>query len=68
MPEPGSGRSVLATTFERLRAGGRRAFIPYVTAGHPAPDATVEVLQMLAGEGADDLYKELWESIEELNR
>ena len=53
MPEPGSGRSVLTTTFERLRAGGRRAFIPYVTAGHPAPDATVEVLQMLAGEGAD---------------
>ncbi len=49
----GHGRDALSTTFERLKTSDRRAFIPYFTAGHPKPAATVEVLEMLAGEGAD---------------
>jgi len=43
----------LAAAFRRLGAQRRRAFIPYVTAGDPAPGQTVEVLAMLADAGAD---------------
>ncbi|HEX6748482.1 MAG TPA: tryptophan synthase subunit alpha [Longimicrobium sp.] len=32
---------------------GRAALVPYVTAGHPSPGATLGVLRMLAEEGAD---------------
>ena len=32
---------------------GRAALVPYVTAGHPSPAATLDVLRMLAAEGAD---------------
>ena len=38
-----------------MRASGRRALIPYVTAGHPSPEATVELLRGLEGAGADVL-------------
>lgn len=43
----------IAATFERLKAQRRKALIPFVTAGDPYPDATVEVLHALAGAGAD---------------
>ncbi|HEX7238856.1 MAG TPA: tryptophan synthase subunit alpha, partial [Longimicrobiaceae bacterium] len=43
----------LAGAFARAREAGRAALIPYVTAGHPSPEATPEVLRMLAEEGAD---------------
>lgn len=43
----------IAATFERLKAQGRKALIPFVTAGDPYPDATVEVLHALAEGGAD---------------
>ncbi len=43
----------IAATFERLKAQGRKALIPFVTAGDPCPDATVEVLHALADAGAD---------------
>ena len=43
----------LAGAFHAARAAGRAALIPYVTAGHPSPDATADVLAMLADEGAD---------------
>jgi tryptophan synthase alpha chain len=43
----------LAATFERLRAQGRKALIPYVTAGDPYADATVEIMQALTRGGAD---------------
>src|SRR5262245_31094165 len=39
--------------FQRLRAAGRRAFIPFVTAGDPDGDSTVAVARSLGGSGAD---------------
>jgi len=47
--------STLSEAFSRRAARGEAALIPYVTAGHPAPDATVEVLQAVADAGADVL-------------
>jgi tryptophan synthase alpha chain len=41
----------IAETFARLN--GRKALIPYVTAGDPDPDGTVEILHALAAGGAD---------------
>lgn len=46
---PGS----IAGAFARRRAEGRAALIPYVTAGHPDPDATPELLRAVADAGAD---------------
>ena len=43
----------LARRFERLRAEGRRALVPYITAGHPSPVASVELLKGLEAAGAD---------------
>lgn len=40
-------------TLSALKAAGRQALIPYVTAGDPFPDATAEVMQALAAGGAD---------------
>lgn len=54
MPDPRvSGR--LASTFATLRGSGRRAFIPYLTAGDPDPDSTVEAMTAIATAGADIL-------------
>lgn len=39
--------------FEALRTDSRRALVCYVTAGHPSPSATVELLQGLEEAGAD---------------
>ena len=39
--------------FAELKAAGRRGLIPFVTAGDPAPDATVAVLHALVDAGAD---------------
>jgi tryptophan synthase alpha chain len=43
----------IATTFAALKAQGRKALIPYVTAGDPHADATVELMLAMAGAGAD---------------
>ena len=40
-------------TFARLRAAGRTALIPYVTAGDPAPAITVPIMRSLVAAGAD---------------
>jgi len=40
-------------TFARLRAAGRTALVPYVTAGDPSAAVTVELLQALVVAGAD---------------
>ena len=45
----------MAERFAQLRASGRRALVPYVTAGHPSPEATVDLLQGLERAGADIL-------------
>ncbi len=45
--------SRIAAVFDALRARGRKALIPYVTAGDPAPGVTVPVMHALVEAGAD---------------
>lgn len=45
--------SRLASTFATLRASGRKALIPYITAGDPEPGVTVEAMHALVRGGAD---------------
>ena len=45
--------SRIAATFEALHAQGRKALIPYITAGDPYPDATVDIMRAMADAGAD---------------
>jgi tryptophan synthase alpha chain len=46
---------VISDVFAARGAEGRTALVPYVTAGHPAVDGTVEVLEAIAAAGADVL-------------
>jgi tryptophan synthase alpha chain len=43
----------IARRFARLKAEGRRAFVPYITAGHPDVPRSVALLQGLEAAGAD---------------
>ena len=45
--------SRLATTFQQLADQGRKALIPYIVAGDPVPDFTVQAMHALVGAGAD---------------
>jgi tryptophan synthase alpha chain len=45
--------SRIQASFERLKGQGRTALIPYVTAGDPYADATVDIMQAMAQAGAD---------------
>lgn len=45
--------SLIDLRFEQLRAEGRKALVCYVTAGHPTPAASVELLRALEQAGAD---------------
>ena len=45
--------SRIAATFSALQAQGRKALIPYVTAGDPFADATPEIMHAMAKAGAD---------------
>jgi tryptophan synthase alpha chain len=45
--------SRIQATFEALKSQGRKALIPYVTAGDPYPDAMVELMLAMARAGAD---------------
>ena len=45
--------SRIQATLAALKAAGRTALIPYVTAGDPFADATPEIMQALADGGAD---------------
>lgn len=45
--------SRIQTTFARLAAEGRKALIPYVTAGDPYADVTVELMHGMVAAGAD---------------
>ena len=46
-----SGR--IQARFAALRAQGRTALIPFITAGDPIPDATVALMHALVESGAD---------------
>jgi tryptophan synthase alpha chain len=43
----------IAQTFAALRATGRKALIPYITAGDPHPESTVAIMLAMAQAGAD---------------
>src|SRR5690606_15420574 len=43
----------LERTFAALASAGRKALIPFITAGDPSLEATVPVMHALAGAGAD---------------
>ncbi len=45
--------SRISGVFAALRAAGRKAFIPYITAGDPDPETTLAVLDALVENGAD---------------
>jgi tryptophan synthase alpha chain len=45
--------SKIKTTFERLQAQGRRALIPFITAGDPDPALTVPLMHAMVEAGAD---------------
>ena len=45
--------SRIAATFAALKATGRKALIPYVTAGFPYADVTPELMHAMVGAGAD---------------
>jgi tryptophan synthase alpha chain len=45
----------IAAAFERARSEGRAAFVAYLTAGDPNPNATVALARVLAASGADVL-------------
>ncbi|MDQ7989653.1 MAG: tryptophan synthase subunit alpha [Candidatus Dactylopiibacterium sp.] len=45
--------SRIQKTFSRLQAAGRQALIPFITAGDPAPSATVGLMHALVAGGAD---------------
>ena len=45
--------SRIAACFKALQAEGRKALIPYIAAGDPFPDATVELMLAMAEAGAD---------------
>lgn len=45
--------SRIAATFAALQVKGRKALIPYVTAGDPFADATVDIMLAMANAGAD---------------
>lgn len=45
--------SRIKNTFEQLQAQGRKALIPFITAGDPHPDITVSLMHALVAGGAD---------------
>ena len=45
--------SRIQPTFEALKSAGRKALIPYITAGDPYADATVDIMLAMARAGAD---------------
>ena len=45
--------SRLATKFAELKASGRKALIPFITAGDPNPQFTVPMLHAMVAAGAD---------------
>jgi tryptophan synthase alpha chain len=52
-PSTSPERDPLVPHFAAWRAAGRRALIPYITAGYPEPARTLPLLRELAAAGAD---------------
>jgi tryptophan synthase alpha chain len=52
---PGTTRSIIEERFATLRKAGRRAFVPYITAGDPSVSGTVDLLKGLEDAGADTI-------------
>ncbi|MFL5717050.1 MAG: tryptophan synthase subunit alpha [Chloroflexota bacterium] len=50
-----AGARRIAAAFDRAHAGGRAAFIPYVVAGYPDHDTSLEIALAVADAGADVL-------------
>ena len=48
-----SGAARIAAVFERARAEGRAAVMPYLTLGYPRPEASVALVEAAAAGGAD---------------
>lgn len=48
-----TGIEAIAAMFERTRAEGRAAFLPYFTVGFPTYDESIDILAGIAGEGVD---------------
>lgn len=49
----GTETTTVTRRFEELRAAGRAALIPYITAGYPSPTETPDMLRRLTEAGAD---------------
>lgn len=47
------GTDRIAAAFSRLRSGGQKGLITYITAGYPDPGHTLEILKALADSGSD---------------
>ena len=45
--------SRIAATFEKLKSSGKKALIPFVTAGDPDPQMTTPIMRALVEAGAD---------------
>ncbi|MCB5206159.1 tryptophan synthase subunit alpha [Methylovorus mays] len=45
--------SRIKTTFDQLKQQGKKALVPYITAGDPHPDLTVKLLHTMVANGAD---------------
>ncbi|MEL7045293.1 MAG: tryptophan synthase subunit alpha, partial [Pseudomonadota bacterium] len=45
--------SRIATRFAALRSAGRKAVVPYIVAGDPVADITVDLMLALVEAGAD---------------
>lgn len=43
----------IQSTFDKLRQQGRKALIPYITAGDPKPGLTVQLMHAMVANGAD---------------
>ena len=50
---PGARPQYIAQRFAALKSGGRRALVPYITAGYPDTERTIDLLRGLESAGAD---------------
>ena len=48
-----NGLNHIRTQFESTKAGNRAALMPYVTLGYPDPETSLDVIEAIAGAGAD---------------